>query len=129
MNYLLDTHTFFWTAVEPSRLPSGVYAAISDDSNSIGVSIASFWEMAIKANIGKWDLPITLQDLRQFTQDEYIQILPITVEATEIVRNLPLHHSDPFDRIIIATALIDGAVVLSVDDKLDAYEGLRRFWA
>jgi PIN domain nuclease of toxin-antitoxin system len=128
MKYLLDTHTFFWSATNVQKLPKSVQGLIADEVNFVGVSIASFWEMAIKASLGKWDLPYSLSDFRKFANTEDIKIVSISVEITEIVRTLPLHHGDPFDRIIIATALEESWTLLSVDHVMDNYTDLQRIW-
>ena len=128
MKYLLDTHTFFWAATSVGRLPKGVQDLVADEVNVVGVSIATFWEMAIKASLGKWDLPCSLADFQKFASTEDIKIVPISVEITEIVRALPLLHGDPFDRVIVATAIEETWTVLSIDEKMDQYSGLRRIW-
>jgi PIN domain nuclease of toxin-antitoxin system len=125
---LLDTRTFFWAATKPALLPEQVQRIIATDGNDIGVSIASFWEMAIKASLGKWDLGRTLSELEQFAIDEDIEVVSITVPITEVVQNLPRHHDDPFDRLIVATALDRAWVVMSIDGKFDEYAGLQRIW-
>lgn len=129
MNYLLDTHTLFWLATDTTRLPDNVLSIIADERNVIGVSIASFWEMGIKSSIGKWSLPMTLIELGRRAADEDIKIIPITLEATEVIRTLPLHHGDPFDRVIIATAVKESAAILSIDAKFDEYVGVQRIWS
>ncbi|MGO8669820.1 MAG: type II toxin-antitoxin system VapC family toxin [Capsulimonadaceae bacterium] len=128
MRYLLDTCTFCWAASQEGLLSDLARFTISDDESTLGVSIVSFWEMAIKASLGKWELPAPLLKLKGFAGAEDIQIVPLTVEITEVVRHLPHHHGDPFDRVILGTALNEGWTIISPDDKFDAYMGTTRIW-
>ena len=128
MKYLLDSHAFFWAATDEARLPAAVRATVADSANTVGVSIVSFWEMAIKASLGKWTLPISLTDLRSFATAEDISIQPITVEITEIVQALPFHHGDPFDRAIVATCIDESWTLISADPAMDDYSDINRLW-
>ena len=127
MLLILDTHAFLWFVDGAPELPTYARALIEDPANDVQVSIASFWEMAIKASIGKLPLTAGLTALEAIAVTQAIDILPITLQAITRVQQLPFHHRDPFDRIIAATALTSGGVLLSTDEIFDAY-GIVRIW-
>jgi PIN domain nuclease of toxin-antitoxin system len=125
---LLDTHTLFWSADDPSKLSATAMAALQDANNDRLLSAATIWELAIKLGQGK----ITLsKPYRQWMEtaitDLKLGILPITLEYAERLSVLPPHHKDPFDRLMIAQALVDGIAVVGVDAAFDAY-GVTRIW-
>ncbi len=128
MRLLLDTHTLFWSADDPSKLSPMAMAVLQDPNNDRLLSAATIWELAIKLGQGK----ITLsKPYRQWMEtaitDLKLGILPITVEYAERLSALPPHHKDPFDRLMIAQALVDGIAVVGVDAAFDAY-GVTRIW-
>lgn len=127
MQYLIDSHTFLWFGTEDNLLPDGVRDIISDPANEIRISIASFWEIGIKYSLGKLPLKVNVLGLEQQALDLDIAIVPITTSSIHQMTLLPMHHRDPFDRIIIATALIGGETILSADAQFDAY-GVARVW-
>lgn len=127
MQHLIDTHTFLWFVRGAAELPILVRDLIEDPSNTTQISIASFWEIGIKAGMGKLPLPTTLLGLQAFAVAQSIEILPITVPAISLIQQFPTHHKDPFDRIIAATALVTGSTLLSADMMFDAY-GVSRIW-
>jgi PIN domain nuclease of toxin-antitoxin system len=130
MILLLDTHAFIWYLTDNSRLSNQVIELISDENNEILLSIASIWEIAIKQSIGKltfnqpqpFEIFITQQlNLNSFT------LLNITVSHIAVISTLPLYHRDPFDRILIAQAIVENIPVLSADITFDAYP-IQRIW-
>lgn len=122
MNCLLDTHTFIWWNENSPRLPSLVRQTLSDRSNQIWLSHASIWEMQIKAQIGKLALGPPLPDLiEQEVRINHLHLLPISYEDILQLDALPLHHRDPFDRIIIAQALRRGFHLVADDAQFAAY--------
>ena len=127
MKYIIDTHTFLWFADGASELPSFIRVLIENPINDIHMSIASFWEIGIKASIGKLPLANSLLGLEAIAGNQAIEILPITVQAIQVVQHLPHHHKDPFDRIIAATTLTMGDMLLSADTIFDAYS-VPRLW-
>jgi len=127
VQYLIDSHTFLWFGTDDILLPDRVRDIISDPGNDIRISIASFWEIGIKYSLGKLPLKANVLGLEQQARDLDITIVPITVSSIHQMTLLPLHHRDPFDRIIIATALTGGETLLSVDSLFDAY-GVTRVW-
>jgi PIN domain nuclease of toxin-antitoxin system len=127
MNYLLDTNALLWAMEKNPLLKQKAQKTITDPSNDIYVSIASLWEIAIKLSIGKLDLTQTLDDIiKELSKQNYL-ILPISIEAIKIIRTLPFHHRDPFDRVIIAQALADDLHIITSDKKFDDYS-VKRHW-
>ncbi len=128
MRYLLDTHTLLWFIADDRQLSSNARRLIEDASIEIFLSIASLWEIAIKVNIGKLALG---KPFNQSFPDELdfhgIEILDITVDSLIQLTMLPHHHRDPFDRLIIAQALVESLPIISVDETFDAY-GISREW-
>ncbi|HEY3329469.1 MAG TPA: type II toxin-antitoxin system VapC family toxin [Capsulimonadaceae bacterium] len=127
MTYLLDTHALLWFASSSPMLPDSMRSLIADANNDVAVSIASYWEIAIKAKLGKLTVESDIIALRNLALNQNIQIEPITIEAVHHTTMLPLHHKDPFDRIIAATALVTGATLVSADAAFDAYS-VTRVW-
>ncbi|RYE90026.1 MAG: type II toxin-antitoxin system VapC family toxin [Cytophagaceae bacterium] len=122
MGFLLDTHAFIWFYNGDEKLPSSVRERISDLSSNCYVSIASLWEIGIKASIGKLALRIELTQLTDFMSANQIQLLPIEIEHIEYLQSLPFHHRDPFDRLLIAQALTEKLTLLTRDAFFAAYE-------
>jgi len=102
-------------------------ALIEDDENELMLSIASVWEMAIKTSLGKLMLAQPFDKLPAHIEQNKIAILPITVEHTIRLAKLPFHHRDPFDRLIIAQALVEKLPIIGIDATFDAY-GVKRLW-
>jgi PIN domain nuclease of toxin-antitoxin system len=117
---LLDTHTFIWLSEDDPTLPSFIREMI-EATDHVFVSIASFWEISIKLSIGK----ISLQT--DFNSTKF-KLLPISIKDTIQLRQLPLHHKDPFDRILIAQAINRSISLVSRDSEFDVYP-VQRVWA
>jgi PIN domain nuclease of toxin-antitoxin system len=128
MKLLLDTHALHWFIEGDAKLSVAAKDAIADASNEILISPASFWEMAIKISLGKWQLN---QSYAAFLDIALIQyrfiILPIKPTHTERLLSLSFHHRDPFDRLLVAQALVEQIAISSADTVLDAY-GIQRIW-
>ena len=124
--YLLDTHTFIWLTENDPTLPEPLRDLI-DTTETVYVSIASLWEMAIKLQLGKLHLKQPYQTIGPALEESDILILPISFEATAQVRQLPLHHRDPFDRMLIAQAITQSLTIISNDKAFDAYP-VERQW-
>ncbi|MBX2915730.1 MAG: type II toxin-antitoxin system VapC family toxin [Cyclobacteriaceae bacterium] len=121
MPYLLDTHTFLWFAQGSDQLSEKAKFCISNPDEDKFISIASFWEVAIKANLGKLQLTVSIQDLyKQADKDGFI-ILPITIYHIEQLAKLELHHRDPFDRLLVSQAVVDKLILLSKDAIFSKY--------
>jgi PIN domain nuclease of toxin-antitoxin system len=128
MRCLLDTHTFIWFTEGNTQLPEKIRSVIASGNQAIYVSIVSFWEIALKQNSGKLKLSRTLSDIFTYAQENYFEILPIASEALCQLSTLELHHKDPFDRLLIATALADNLTLISADQHFQAYAGLQLLW-
>ena len=114
MRVLIDTHIFLWWDRQLRNLSRPLRAAIEDDANDIFVSAASIWELAIKREIGKLSFRRSIVDA---VAELGFEILPVTGSHAEHAGGLPRHHNDPFDRLIIAQACLEG-MVLGTQDRL-----------
>lgn len=131
MRVLLDTHALVWYAFADPQLSGTSRTLIVDPSNEILISPVSYWEIAIKVSLGKWQLQQPYDDLIDSLWTVYgFQILPIMPKHTTRLIHLPYptNHRDPFDRLLIAQALVEGIPVVSADPKFDLY-GVPRIWA
>jgi PIN domain nuclease of toxin-antitoxin system len=125
---LLDTHTLFWSVEEPAKVSSPAMTVLQDPANQRLLSAGTVWELAIKVGIGKLVLSMPYRQwLETAINDLKLDILPITVAYGERQSVLPPHHKDPFDRLMIAQALVDGIAIASVDAMFDSY-GVTRIW-
>lgn len=123
MELLLDTHSFLWFVGGDERLSPRAREAITDATNPAYLSTASLWEMAIKMNIGKLKLPISLETLiRGQVHENEFEILRSELPHYEAYVHLPLHHRDPFDRMIIAQATVEEIRVVGKDAAFDQYD-------
>ena len=127
MNYLLDTHALIWFLEDNPKILKKADNIIKDKNNSMYISVVSFWEMAIKLGIGKLKLPETLSVIIQKTKDNDIELLQLQIDYILKIETLPLHHKDPFDRIIITTVITEQIPIISIDEKFDKYE-VERIW-
>ncbi len=128
MNLLLDTCTMLWFLSLDPKLSAAARAALEDPANVRWVSPMSLMEVAIKVRIGK--LPLKRSYAAMFPMEltsNDIHLLPIEPEHIEPLTRLPLHHKDPFDRLLAATAMVEALTVVSADPAFDAY-GLTRLW-
>ena len=124
--FLLDTHTLIWFLDNDLRLPTNAKKQI-ESAESVFVSVVSVWEIAIKINIGKLILKTDFQTIEQNLVNQDISILPIGIAAIKTYLSLPLHHRDPFDRIIIAQSIDRALTMISGDIQFDAYP-VTRLW-
>lgn len=126
MTVLLDTHTFLWWITDGPRLSRRAKKAIADSSCLL--SVASCWEMAIKAGLGHLDVPAPLDRfLQQQIEINGFHVLPVSLEHAAGVRDLPFHHRDPFDRLIAVQARLEELPVVSADPVFTKY-GVKRIW-
>ena len=130
MRYLLDTHVFSWTGWEPHRVSSQVQSEIRSPTNEIFVSVVTLWEICIKSGLGKFAMPASMirkpaDGFREALRSASFHILPIDLDHAAAVRDLPLHHRDPFDRMLIAQTTHEGLTLVTHDDVFDRYAGLR----
>jgi PIN domain nuclease of toxin-antitoxin system len=125
---LLDTHAMYWYIEGDPQLSATAQTLIQDASNEVLVSPASYWEIAIKISIGKWQLNRPYQEFLDIGLNQYgFQTLPILPAHTAGLIGLPFHHKDPFDRLLVAQAMVERVAVISSDPQLDAY-GVSRIW-
>lgn len=128
MRLLLDTHVLIWSAGNPEKLSERVRTLLLNTNNSWIVSIASIWEMQIKSQSGKLNLNSPLPDLIKIQQEvNNLQILPLELSYIYALKNLPNHHRDPFDRILIAQAMVENLPLLSIDVAFDSYP-VQKIW-
>ena len=121
MNLLLDTHTFLWFLGGDSELSKQARILIENPEHVKYISIASFWEIAIKNSLGKLTLDVPFVELKIEAIKNSFQILPITFEDTLQLSTLPFHHRDPFDRIIISQAKENSLILISRDNIFAQY--------
>jgi PIN domain nuclease of toxin-antitoxin system len=121
MKVLLDTHTFIWWDSDPSKLSAQVLTLLQDPATTVFLSVVSVWEMLIKRQLGKLTLRMPLATLVAQQQANGIQILSITLGHVLAVESLPTPHKDPFDRLLVAQANVEGTVLLSADSVFAQY--------
>ena len=122
MKYLLDTHIFLWWITDAPKLKQNIRDLISDKKNTLLLSSASIWEMMIKSNLNKLDLP---DNPRLFIKEQValnsIYILNVTFDHSLEVYGLPEIHKDPFDRMLIAQAGFEGLTIITTDSLITQY--------
>jgi PIN domain nuclease of toxin-antitoxin system len=128
MNLLLDTHTFIWWTIQRNKLSQLASDRLINPNNSLFLSLASVWEMQIKLQLGKltFDLPLS-ELITSQQQTNGLQILPIQLEHILALGDLPNHHRDPFDRMLVAQSMVEQMAILSADIVLDSYP-VQRIW-
>jgi PIN domain nuclease of toxin-antitoxin system len=128
MKLLLDTHTFIWFTTDSPQLSSSAKVLIEDELNEKFLSLVSIWEMAVKCSIGKlrFELPFQTFIEQQLVQNS-LDLMKIEVLHVSIVATLPLHHRDPFDRLLIAQAIAEQMPIVGADQMFDSY-GVNRLW-
>ena len=128
MTLLLDTHTVLWFVEDAPALSARAKAAIEDLDNTPTYSIASVWEMAIKVGLGKLAVSRPLYpEFARLLQEHGFEQLGISYRHASEVTRLPWHHRDPFDRLLIAQALVESLPIVSVDPAFDHYD-VTRIW-
>ncbi|EGJ34238.1 MULTISPECIES: type II toxin-antitoxin system VapC family toxin [Moorena] len=128
MKLLLDTHTFIWLTVSQRKLSEQVKSLLADRQNELFLSLVSVWEMQIKLQLNKLSFNFPLAEVlerQQQTNDLYF--LPIELDHIYALASLPLQHRDPFDRLLIAQAVVEQMPLLSIDSVFDGYP-IQRLW-
>lgn len=123
MNLLFDTQLLIWMAREPARLPDAARQMIADLNNTLHFSAASIWEIAIKHGRNRADFQFDPRKLRMNLLDHDFIEIAITGEHAVIVAQLPPIHKDPFDRLLLAQAMVEGLTLLTTDSQLACYPG------
>jgi PIN domain nuclease of toxin-antitoxin system len=124
LKLLLDTHAALWWLSEDERFGEATAVQLTDETNQILLSAVVVWEVAIKRSLGKLEIP---ENFASTLLDAGLQPLPISLDHAAAVEQLPWHHRDPFDRMLVAQASIEGAAVVSPDEALRPY-GVTLVW-
>lgn len=121
MRFLIDTNAFLWFVEGSNRLSEAARDHIEDTRNDLSMSIATLWEMAIKISLGKLEISLPLdQFIRKQLELSGIALLPVNEHHAYAIAGLPLHHRDPFDRMLVAQCLTEGLAVISPDGAFDS---------
>lgn len=123
MKLLLDTRLLLLAASQPDRLSPTALRLVRDPDNDLHFSVASLWEIAVKSAAGRPDLLVDGQRLRRGLIDNGYGEVTITGEHIIAIAALPVHHSDPFDRLLVAQAMIEGLILVTGDPALNGYPG------
>lgn len=119
MNLLLDTHVLLWWLDDPTLLSEQALTSINDINNEVIVSVVSAWEIAIKKTLGKLEAP---DNLKPMIGDAGFMLMPINYEHVWEIQDLPFHHDDPFDRLLVAQAKVENLMLVTRDSRLRAYD-------
>ncbi|MBI5013850.1 MAG: type II toxin-antitoxin system VapC family toxin [Methylocystis sp.] len=123
MRLLLDTHIILWAAIAPARLSQKAKALLGNNDNELVFSVASLWEIMIKRSLNRDDFRVDPRALRRGLQDNGYHELPVLGRHALATDALPLIHKDPFDRLLIAQAVVEGLTLLTADALLATYPG------
>jgi len=121
LNILLDTHVALWAITDSPKLPKKARELIQSPKSSIWISAATVWEIAIKHGLGRGDMPVSGQGALRYFQKSGYQFLPVEPEHAAAVEDLPAHHADPFDRILVAQAIVEPMRLITHDRMLARY--------
>ncbi len=121
MRLLLDTHLLLWTAGKSQMLPREAVELIGAPENEINYSVVGLWEVAIKNGLGRSDFSVDLASLRRRLLDNGYREIPVTGEHALAIERLPVLHRDPFDRLLVAQATVEGMILLTADATLASY--------
>ena len=122
MKLLLDTHTFIWMDDAPGRLPQRVLRAVEDTNNSLFLSLVSVWEIQTKMQLGRLNIQNSVANLVERQQESNgIELLPITLSHILGLSELPPHHGDPFDRLLISQARVEDIILVTKDENISKY--------
>jgi len=128
MKLHLDTHSFLWMSTDESKLSETAREMIADLDHELLLSPASYWEIAIKVRLGKYTMNESIDAfVGREVERNALQILPIEPRHAAEVARLPFHHRDPFDRMLVAQAIVEQIPIISADSQLTAY-GVERLW-
>lgn len=121
MNLLLDTHVALWAITDDPKLPSKARTIIQDARTTVWISAASVWEISIKYGLGKADMPVSGHDALNYFRQAGYRLLAVEPEHTVAIEDLPPIHRDPFDRLLIAQALVEPMRLMTHDDTVARY--------
>ena len=125
--FLLDTHTLLWARSDDPQLSPRARQLLSEPASELLVSLASLWEIAIKASRGRIELGVPFEEFVRSAQQKRVRFFPIEPSHTVRAAQLPFHHADPFDRMLIAQSLVSNLPVIGRDLAFDDY-GVERIW-
>ena len=123
MKFLIDTQLLLWTVAEPARLTASARTLLADPRSELVFSAASLWEVAIKAALRREDFKVDARIVRRTLLDTGYEELPVTGQHAVGIDALPPGHKDPFDRLLLSQALIEGITLLTTDARLSRYPG------
>lgn len=121
MNLLFDTHVALWAITDSPKLTKKAREMIESPKSSVWISAATVWEIAIKHSLGRGDMPVSSLDAMRYFRESGYRFLPIEPEHAAAVEDLPTHHTDPFDRILIAQALFEPMRLITHDSMVARY--------
>lgn len=121
MNLLLDTHVALWAIADSDRLPARARELIAAPTTTVWISAATLWEIAIKHALGRGDMPVSATQALAWFRESGYRILPVEAEHALAVETLPAHHQDPFDRILLAQALVEPLRLMTHDRVVARY--------
>jgi PIN domain nuclease of toxin-antitoxin system len=121
MTYIIDTHALIWYIAGEDKLGQEAIEKIKNTMNTVYVSKASLWEMAVKISLGKLKLSISFEELEQYLEENEFVILDYDFGHLKKLLTLPFHHGDPFDRLIIAQAMADDLTIITHDRLFSSY--------
>jgi len=121
LNLLLDTHIALWAIADSPKLPKKARELIESPKSTVWISAATVWEIAIKHSLGRGDMPVSSQNALRYFRESGYRLLPIEPEHATAVENLPAHHADPFDRILVAQALVEPMRLITHDPMVARY--------
>lgn len=121
MNLLLDTHIALWAITDNPKLPKKARDMIESSKSSVWISAATVWEIAIKHSLGRGDMPVSSQDALRYFRESGYRFLPVEPEHAAAVEELATHHADPFDRILVAQALVEPLRLMTHDPMVARY--------
>ena len=122
MKYLLDTHAVIWLIEDSHKMPLKIKEIVKLPENDIYICSISLWEIAIKINLGKIKLNMTLDELLDNIKNSYFDILQIEDRHLKTLSKLPFLHKDPFDRLIISSAITEDLTVITIDENIQKYD-------
>jgi PIN domain nuclease of toxin-antitoxin system len=121
LNLLLDTHVALWAITDSPKLSEKAREMIESPKSSVWISAATVWEIAIKRSLGRGDMPVSSQDALRYFRESGYRFLPVEPEHAAAVEDLAAHHSDPFDRILVAQALVEPMRLITHDPMVARY--------
>jgi PIN domain nuclease of toxin-antitoxin system len=121
LNLLLDTQVALWAITDNPKLSQKARDLIQSPKTSVWVSVANVWEIAIKHALGRGDMPVSSQDALRYFQESDYRLLPVEAEHVVAVEELPMHHQDQFDRILVAQALVEPMRLMTHDSLVALY--------